>query len=134
MNTISDAGLPVRLAGNTKPWPPVSSITMSSMVTAPVDSGTRWGRRAFIRAAGISHTNDFKSTSLQSAPLTSPERLAVSTRNSNASFVEMLAVDSLTRLTAPGTWAYGKALWDSFSSCVLGRAFLRERPAGLSSR
>ena len=81
------------------------SVTPPSV--SPEPSGQRHpvGTSGLHRAAGTSQVAASQSISLHSAARTSTERPAVSTRNSKASLVGMSAVDSLTRATAPGTWA-----------------------------
>ena len=66
-------------------------------------SGTRCSAFAFMRSAGIVHVAAAKSTSSQVARRASPLRAAVSTRNSNSSFVPAHAWLSLTRRTASAT-------------------------------
>ena len=51
------------------------------------------------------HTPSSRSTSVHTAPRTSPERVAVSTRNSNASFTTVLAFDARTVSIADDTFA-----------------------------
>ena len=73
--------------GNTSPCPSKSSAAPSSTSSARGDSGTQRSRPAFMRSAGIVHTAPARSIWSYRALRTSPERAAVSTRNSNASMV-----------------------------------------------
>ena len=103
MNVVGDGALPLRAEGNTSPRPSPKHDASPSISRALPDSGTRWGRLAFIRAAGTSQVAASQSISLHSAARTSTERLAVSTRNSKASLVGTSAVDSLISAIASGT-------------------------------
>ena len=105
VKVMGDASLPLRAEGNTRPSPSPKRDASPSISIALPDSGTRWGRLAFIRVAGISQVVSAQLISPHSAPRTSPDRLAVSIRNSKASLVGLSAVDSLTSTTASGTWA-----------------------------
>ena len=59
-------------------------------------SGIRCSRFAFVREAGMVQTPWFRSISVHAAPRASPERVAVSTRNSKASFTTGRAFDART--------------------------------------
>ena len=58
---------------------------MTDDASARPHSGTRWSRFIFIRVAGMVHTWSAVSISSHAASRTSPDRAAVSTKNSNAS-------------------------------------------------
>ena len=75
-----------RADGNTNSDRGACALAPARISRARPDSGTRCSRRLFIRSAGIVHTPSSKSNSFQRAPRTSPDRQAVSTRNSNPSF------------------------------------------------
>ena len=51
-------------------------------------------RFPFVRPSGIVHTLSFRSVSVHAALRTSPERVVVSTRNSNAGFTTGRAFDA----------------------------------------
>ncbi len=80
---ISDRGLPLLV--KTKPEPSfiVSAIAIISMQR--FDNGMRCSFPFFIREAGITHL--LPCSSSQRIPRTSPDLVAVNTRNSKASFV-----------------------------------------------
>ena len=52
---MEDAALPLWVAGKTRPCPSPKRDASRSIEIALPDNGTRWGRLAFIRAAGTSH-------------------------------------------------------------------------------
>ena len=81
--------------GNTKSETRISS-SLSRISTARSLSGTRCSRPAFIRRAGMVQTRASRSISLQRAPRTSPERVAVRMANSSA----RAATTSLSRSLA----------------------------------
>ena len=62
-----------------------------------------------MRVDGMAHTPAVRSISAHSAPRTSPERAAVNTRNSNASFTAGIACDARTALSADATSVCGTA-------------------------
>ncbi len=99
---MSLSGRP-RAVGNTRGPPGPRARASPSNSTARRHSGTRCSRLAFMRDAGIAHTPAAASTSRHSAPRTSPERPAVSTRNSNASFTTARAPEPRTAATAAAT-------------------------------
>ena len=66
---MGDAALPLWVAGKTRPCPSPKHDASCSISIALPDSGTRWGRLAFIRAAGISQVAASQSTS---PPLSRP--------------------------------------------------------------
>ena len=80
----AEIAFPLRI-GNTSGVPSPSVRAASRISTARRQSGTRCSRFAFIRRAGTVHTRPATSISSHVASLTSAERAAVSTRNSNAS-------------------------------------------------
>ena len=91
--TMSDSGRSPR-PGNTKlPPSTLRSCAWDRMANALSDRGTRWSRRAFMRAAGTVQVLDFQSTSGQVARRASPGLAALRTRNSKASLVDTPAVD-----------------------------------------
>ena len=114
----------------------VSAISRASSRTATArpDSGTRCSSFAFIRAGGTVQVAAASSTSSQRAPRISPERQAVSTRNSKASAVARWARDARTRARASPTRACGSAFWCWRRTLFLGSAAEMASPAGLSSR
>ena len=73
------------------------------------DSGTSCSRFDFVRSAGTFHTAAPKSISVQCARRTSPERAAVNTRNSNASFAAVVAREAWIVSSASATSAWGNA-------------------------
>ena len=90
---MSDSGRS-RRPGNTKSLPSTPrSCARIRIANALSDRGTRWSRRAFMRAAGTVQVLDFRSTSGQVASRTSPDLAAERTRNSKASLVYTPAVD-----------------------------------------
>ena len=97
--------------GNTRPLLSASSRASSRMATARPDSGTRCSSFAFMRDGGTVQVAAASSTSAHCAPRTSPERQAVSTRNSKASAVARWARDARTRASASPTCACGSAFW-----------------------
>ena len=72
-------------------------------------SGTRWSRFIFIRAAERVHTWSVVSISSHAAKRTSPERAAVSTKNSNANLSAGFSRDARTVATAAATSRCGSA-------------------------
>ena len=98
----SDIGLPVT-EGNTRFERSLSSIDWMRVALAPLDNGTRCARCTFIRSSGIAHTSVSRSISSHVAPRTSPERQAVSIRNSNASTVARYAPLACTLASASVT-------------------------------
>ena len=68
-------------------------------------------RPAFMRSAGTVHTAPSRSISSQRAPRTSPERAAVSTRNSNPRRRLRYVSQRRTRRSAAPTSACGSARW-----------------------
>ena len=95
------------MPGNTSPDPSFSSTAAASTSSARFDSGTRCSRFAFMRSASTVHVAPSRSISSQLALRTSPERDAVSIRNSSASFD-----DSLAR-AAPRTFAIRSEILDT---------------------
>ena len=85
-----------RCDGKIRPEPSAISRASRRTSSARADSGTRCSRLAFIRCAGIVHVAAAKSISSQLAYRTSPDRHAVSTRNSKASTAGRYASDVLT--------------------------------------
>ena len=85
-SVISDFMRPVA-EGKTSPSPRPSSRASASTSSALSESGTLCSRLDFMRAAGTVHVRASRSISSHRAPRTSPERAAVSTRNSKASRV-----------------------------------------------
>ena len=92
-----------RWLGNASPAPPPSRRASRRSSTARPLSGTRCSRSAFMRAPGIVQTAVSGSISFQVAKRTSPERAAVSTRNSNASIAPGHAGALRTAATAAAT-------------------------------
>ena len=78
-------GLALRMGNTSRRGPSPSVRAASRISSARPQSGTRCSRFAFIRAAEIVHTARAASISSHVASRTSPDRAAVSTRNSNAS-------------------------------------------------
>ena len=72
-------------------------------------SGTRCSRFPFVRRAGMVHTPSSRSISVHAALRTSPERVAVSTSNSKASFTTGRVFDPRTFRIASATSPYGNA-------------------------
>ena len=68
------------------------------------------------------------------ASRTSPDRAAVNTRNSKASFVPVQARDARTTATASATSSYGSAVMCRTTFCCRPSAWPRASPAGLSGR
>ena len=99
---LSDSRLPVCEA-NTSPEPSASPRAPSSTSSARADNGTRCSRPAFVRKAGTVQVAASGSISSHRAPRTSPERHAVNTRNSNASFVAGHVSDARTLARAAAT-------------------------------
>ena len=93
------------MLGNTSGLPPPSSVHAASRSSSARRlSGTRCSRFIFIRAAGMVYTWASMSISPTAPPeprRTSPDRAAVKTRNSNASFVPVHARDDRTRSIGP---------------------------------
>ena len=87
---MSETALPPGLEGKTRPSGPDIAQASFRISIALSDNGTRWGRRAFILRAEISHVRLSRRISPQLALRTSPGRAAVSTRNSNASLVRQV--------------------------------------------
>ena len=83
---LSLSGRPVGL-GNTQWLAPANSNASRRIDTARSDNGTRCALPAFMRSPGTVQTALSRSISSQVASRTSPDRIAVSVRNSNASFV-----------------------------------------------
>ena len=83
---------PLRLGNTSGPSPSVRAA--ARIASARPHSGTRWSRFIFIRVAGMVHTWSAVSISSHAASRTSPDRAAVSTKNSNAS------VTAAARLTS----------------------------------
>ena len=108
-----EIAFPLRI-GNTSPLEPAPSVRAASRISsARPHSGTRCSRFAFIRAAEIVQTRPAMSISSHVASRTSPDRAAVSTRNSNASLIAgAAAADARTVSTAAAT-----SLWSSASRC-----------------
>ncbi len=79
--------------------PPLPAAT-SRISNTRRDSGTRCSRFALVRMPGTVHTWSAVSISSYRAPRTSPDRAAVSTRNSNASLTAGNAFDARTFATA----------------------------------
>ena len=102
------SGFP-RRPGNTSGLPRPSARASSRISKARRHSGTRCSRIAFVRGAGMVHTPSFRSISVQTAPRTSPVRVALSTRNSNASFTTGRAFDARTISIADDTSPCGNA-------------------------
>ena len=80
----ADIGLPLRI-GNTSGLPSPSARAASRISNARPHSGTRCSRFAFIRMAEMVHARSVVLISVHVASLTSADRAAVRTRNSNAS-------------------------------------------------
>ncbi|MNL39795.1 hypothetical protein D3C87_1620930 [compost metagenome] len=91
MNTMSLSGRP-RVLGKIKPssdeTSPASRSCFASrrICAARAERGTLCRRPAFIRSSGIFQQRPSRSISDHNAPRVSPERAAVSTVNSSASF------------------------------------------------
>ena len=98
------------MPGNTSPDSSLNPAASASTSSARFESGTRCSRFAFMRSAGTVHVAPARSISSQVALRTSPERAAVSTRNSSASFDDSLA-RALARTFAihSATSSYGSA-------------------------
>ena len=92
---VTPSGFP-RTLGNTSLLPRPSTRASSRISTARRLSGTRCWRFTFVRGAGMVHTPSSRSISVHTALRTSPERVAVSTRNSKASFTTGPEFDDLT--------------------------------------
>ena len=89
--------------GNTHSERRACALASARTSSARHDSGTRCSRRPFIRFAGIVHSPPSMSISSHRVPRTSPDRQAVSTRNSVPSFTESRASDCRTVAIAPAT-------------------------------
>ena len=83
--------------------------------------GRHVSRLAFLLSTGICQVRASMSISDQSARRASPDRVAVSTRNSNESLVESLAPDSWTRRRAAGTSVYWKLPQFVIKPALLGQ-------------
>ena len=106
-----------------------------SISIAAFESGTRCSRPAFILKAGTVHVRTSKSISDHVASRTSPERAAVNTRNSNASFAASLLLHSRTAAIALATSPCGSACICFFGPLpFFGSTALSASPAGLSFR
>ena len=123
------------MPGNTRPDPSLKSAASASTSSARFESGTRWSRFAFMRSAGAVHVAPARSISSQVALRTSPERAAVSTRNSNASFDDSLT-PALPRTFAmhSATSSYGSAGICRRFTPLRGSAASITMPAGSSVR
>ena len=106
VQAMSDSGFPFRPAGNTR-WlsSPTRLGTSRSISTARPDRGNLCSFRAFMRSVGTVQTVVFRSISSHVARRTSPDRAAVSTRNSNDKMGIESAPDSRIRFKAEGTSA-----------------------------
>ena len=82
-------------------------------------SGTQCSRFPFVRGAGMLQTPSSRSISVQTVPLTSPERATGGTRNSKASFTAGFALDARTALMAAAISRCGKAQMKTWTQVVL---------------
>ena len=106
----AEIGLPLRMGNTSRRTPSPSARAASRISSARRHSGTRCSRFAFIRAAEIVDTRPAVSISSHVASRTSPDRAAVSTRNSNASLTAGCAdLDARTVSTAAATSLWGSA-------------------------
>ena len=89
------------------PAPPPIARASSRISNDRRLNGTRCTRFPFVRRAGMVHTPSSRSISFQTAPRTSPERVAVRTKNSNVSFTTDRVFDARTAWSADATspWA-----------------------------
>ena len=88
---------------------------------------------AFIRSDGIHHTWPWRSISSQVAPLASPDRAAVITRNRKHNLAGVEAWDASTVSSADPTSWYGSDLRCAFTFGIGGNAPSIASPAGLFS-
>ena len=107
---FEDSARPARI-GKTNGESPASSLARSSTSSAPLDSGTRCSRPAFILAGGIVQTFAAVSISSHVAARASPERAAVKTISSTASRADSGALADRMRRSASGTSPCGSARW-----------------------
>ena len=109
--------LPQRF-GNTSGLPSASERAASRTSNARGLSGTRCSRFIFMHSAGTVHTRPAVSISSHVASRTSPDRAAVSTRNSNASLTARVALDARTVPIAAVTSRWGNArMWRTTWRC-----------------
>ena len=110
-------GLPPWL-GNTSGLSPSPNPRAASRISiARRHSGIRCSRLDFIRLAGTVHNRAGRSISAHRAPRTSPDRAAVSTRNSNARLTAGVAPDACIFRIAPATSPCGNARMCSTRFC-----------------
>ena len=129
-----DADRLAALAGKHQRAAPSPSPRAASRISiARPESGTRCSRFDFMRLAGIIQTLAGRSVSSHLAPRTSPDRAAVSTRNSNASLTAGVAPEPHILPIAPATSPCGTARMCSTTLCCWPRTG-PSRPQGLSPR
>jgi len=125
---------PPLLDGNTRPDPVLCPRASANTSTARPERGTLCWRPAFIRSPGIVHKPVSRSISSHTAPLTSPERTAVTTANSAASRSGVCAFACWIRTMAYATSRCGSARRCFLAPSCLGNAAVTASPAGLSWR
>ena len=117
----SDIARPVAL-GKIRSDPSAKSRASSRTASAASDSGTRCSRPAFMRSAGTVHVADARSTSSHRACRASPDREAVSIKNSNASLVDVSASAPPARPQARPPLRHGATPDGASASAVRGEA------------
>ena len=131
---MSDIGAPGLAGdGNTRPDSSRKAAASLSRSTTCTLIGTRCSTLAFIRSDDIRHTSSLRSISSQVAPLASPDRAAVRTRNVKHNLTAVEARVPPISSSAEPTSSYGSALRCAFTLAIAGNAPSIASPAGLDS-